>query len=77
MEHIVVYPNPCKESINIKTGSEHGFTLVITDLLGKLVYLQTFPDKQSTVNLSQIPNGTYIFKVNSQGKTIERKIIKI
>lgn len=77
MGQIEVYPNPFKENIHVKTGGQHGFTLVINDLEGKLIYLQTFPSRQSTIKLDQIPSGTYIFKVNSRGKTVERKIIKI
>jgi len=76
MKPFEVYPNPFTEDLKISTGTEIGFTLIINDLEGKLVYLHTFPDGNTSVNLGQLPKGTYIVKVISGGKTTKRTIIK-
>jgi hypothetical protein len=76
MNPFEVYPNPFTENLKISTGTKNGFTLIINDLEGKLVYLHTFPEGKTSVNLEQLPKGTYIAKVISEGKTTKRTIIK-
>jgi hypothetical protein len=76
MEQVEVSPNPFSESVMINTGGNKSFTLVINDLQGKMIYLHTFPEGQSIVNLKSIPRGTYLFKIISNGKTTKRTIIK-
>jgi hypothetical protein len=77
MTQFDVYPNPFTTEISIETGHAEGFTLVVNDLNGKLIFLHTYPGGKSTIDLNNLPTGTYIFKVISKGKTLERKIIKI
>lgn len=72
-----VFPNPFTRKISIDTGSAEGFTLVVNDLQGKLMFLHTYPKGELTIDLNELPAGTYMFKVISKGRTIERKIIKL
>jgi hypothetical protein len=77
MTQFDVYPNPFTSEISIDTGNDEGFTLVVNDLYGKLIFLHTYPGGESTIDLNNLPAGTYVFKVISKGKTLERKIVKI
>ncbi len=69
--HILVYPNPTKESFKIET------TLKINEIeifnnLGKLV-LKFKP--QENYLISKLPNGIYFIKINANNKTFINKII--
>jgi hypothetical protein len=41
------------------------------------MFLHTYPNGDTKIDLNDLPTGTYVFKVISKGRTIERKIIKI
>ena len=76
MKEIDVSPNPFSESVTIDAGRDEGFTLVVSNMKGKVIYLRTFPENKSNVNLHDLPPGVYIFKIIAGGNSFERKIIK-
>jgi len=73
----LIYPNPFVDEVSISRNFPEDFTLVITDLEGKMHFLHTYPGNQGKVMLEQLQAGTYIFKIISNGKSFEEKMIKI
>jgi len=71
-----IYPNPTVELINIESTKLID-ELVITDLNGKIVYLESnIQQSLIQVNLSELTNGVYLIRINS-GETYNlKKIIK-
>ena len=75
-----VFPNPVKDILsitgNVKNSSE-SISVEISDMLGNLVYSETFIEKSNIIykeiNISGLKPGTYIVKVNNQFfKTIKQ-----
>jgi len=72
---IRVFPNPAYEQINISLGTATAQTLyrvVLVDMAGRQVFSGFFTaDGMKTVNVSQLPQGTYILRVDTgNGATV-------
>lgn len=75
-----VYPNPFKESISISFTDlvKSDILVSVFDVSGKLIYSEIFSEAQRIeLNLSDIPQGTYILKLASNTKSFNSKLIKI
>ncbi len=66
-----IYPNPTNSSINIASPFE--VVTTVYDVLGKQV---TDPTKNTTIELSMLPNGVYEVRVEYKGRIVSNKIIK-
>ena len=72
---IAIYPNPAKEYLYV-TGVEEGLVLLtLVDISGKSLLVQTVANNQY-VNISSLPSGAYIVKLQAKDKTIAKKILK-
>lgn len=77
-DKFVVYPNPAKNEIHIKSGSATlGKTLVkIYDASGKLVLEDNLNlSDNSVINVSSLPNGVYLVKGSGLGVDFSEKVI--
>lgn len=69
-----LYPNPASSILILKIVSEksENISLRITDALGKLVYQNVISvnagENSQTVNIQNLPAGTYYLNVNQNGK---------
>ncbi len=61
---IHVFPNPAKSHINVETNSPDHQQIQIYDLSSKLVINSSF-NHQTRIDISNLPSGTYIYKVYS------------
>jgi len=68
------YPNPFKEVLNVE-AKENG-TLLVFDLTGKQVLRNEISAGSNEVNTSLLPNGIYIYKLESKQGTSRGKIVK-
>jgi plastocyanin len=72
--HISVFPNPATEFITIETDENMaGSTFVVTDMAGKLQLTGELIDKTTTVDLSQLNKGVYLFQTG----ILRKQTIKI
>lgn len=81
LSSFVVYPNPFTNELNIQLPEniKGDFIFKATDLSGKLIHSQNRNadvSKTFTWNGTSIPTGTYILSIESNGKTIAKKVIK-
>jgi plastocyanin len=61
--NISVFPNPANDLITIATeGNMAGSTFIITDLTGKLHMTGELHNNTTTVDISQLTNGVYLFQ---------------
>ncbi|MCD4734616.1 MAG: T9SS type A sorting domain-containing protein [Bacteroidales bacterium] len=72
----LLYPNPFKDEIFVETGNQKNMNLIIFDLFGnKLVEIRDVKDQK--VNLAHLPDGLYIYVLQSgSGYLNKGKIIK-
>ena len=69
------YPNPAKDFVNLKSDKEIQ-NIAIFDAQGKLIKSLRLNQKSSTINISNLPNGVYYFKVKTPEKELMKKVIK-
>ncbi|AEV33891.1 PKD domain protein [Owenweeksia hongkongensis DSM 17368] len=78
-----VYPNPTKEKINLvfDAGSAQSAVVYVSDMTGKVLFAKEYNNMNgeftSELSLENLPKGTYILNVNTDGLSAQRRIIKI
>lgn len=70
-----IYPNPVKDVLNI-SYTQNMTGLELYNLLGQRVMVKTLNDTQARMDLSGLPNGTYLLKVASDKNTNTIKVVK-
>lgn len=73
---LVVYPNPASNFVNFKiSGTDiNKADLSVSNLQGQLVLSQPILAEE-TIDISQIPNGLYVYKLELNQKSVSGKII--
>lgn len=75
---VAIYPNPTADYLHIKnTKNDLRFTYQLYDFSGRLISASTDLLKDEKINLASYQAGTYILKIQTEGKTSQSfKIIK-
>jgi hypothetical protein len=70
-ESFVVYPNPASEILKLKIQSSKfkGGVVEVFDLTGKQVVDSVFNAENDTIDISQLPTGTYIVHLKDNAGT--------
>lgn len=71
VETLSIYPNPTHENIQI-LGAETG-EYVLTDLFGREFFRGQKMQIQMELDLSDLPNGVYIFSINGKSERIVKQ----
>ncbi len=72
---IEVYPNPTSSFLNIKSA-ENITSVMIVDMLGKVVMQEVVKKNNAQLNLAELPAGFYFVKVNTADSQKLIKVIK-
>ena len=78
-----IYPNPANDQLNVFIEDEYtGKTeLVLMNEIGMVVWSNSFNKTEMTyqaeINISDLSNGIYFLRINSDRKSITRKVMKI
>ncbi|MFC7446235.1 MULTISPECIES: T9SS type A sorting domain-containing protein [Mesoflavibacter] len=75
-----MYPNPTTNYVNLSfSNASKNIDIAVYDVLGKQVFSKQkaeLIDSSFTLDVSNYNNGLYFVKINSEGKTITKKLIK-
>ncbi len=78
-----IYPNPANDQLNIFIEDEYTGKTEITLMneIGMVVYSKSF-DKtdltyQTEINMNEFSNGVYFLRINSEQKSITKKVMKM
>ena len=74
-EIINIYPNPSSDFIYINMKDSYKYTISLFNILGELIIDKKINLQQ--LNLSNLPNGQYFLKIESESGIINEKILKI
>lgn len=74
-DSIVIYPNPSKGKVNLKTSFNTSYALQVVDVLGREVYTGKFDSENTTLDLSEMAKGTYLAIFKAEGATVTKKIV--
>ncbi|GAA3638150.1 T9SS type A sorting domain-containing protein [Flavivirga jejuensis] len=69
-----IYPNPAKDYITIQSKDLKINSIEIFDLLGKSIYSKIEPS-DNKINVSNFSKGIYLLKLESEGKSLAKKIV--
>jgi len=72
-----LFPNPVKDLINLRTPSNEMGSIFFFDLLGKKVIEENFSSNSIQIDLSELRNGIYLVKIETEDQIITKKIVKI
>ena len=70
-----IFPNPVTDILHI-TGLEGHYTIKMVDAVGQVVASIKGTSAKLEFDMSSKPAGMYLIKIESQGKSITRKLIK-
>ena len=74
-EAIVVFPNPAKTMLTVQNNHQTPFEkIVITDLMGKIVLIQTTNTNQ--INVEPLASGMYILEATTGEEKLVSKFVK-
>jgi hypothetical protein len=71
----VAYPNPVKNNLTIRYN-ENITDVIVYNLLGQQLLVKSVNATEGQVDMSNLPQGTYLVQVNSGSKTQTLKVIK-
>ena len=79
-QEIEIYPNPTNGVLFVET--RHGTSLPdqtyrITNLMGQTLLSGNVINENQQINISNLPEGTYFIKIESEQEQVIRKIVKI
>ena len=78
-ETLSVFPNPNTGVLNIALPASisQNSTLEIYDAIGKLVVKHTLTNELNSVNISDLTNGIYLFKILNNNNSVKiGKLVK-
>lgn len=75
LSDVSIYPNPVEAKLNIKTTADlNDKVATIFDVNGKKILSMKL--QSNTIEVSNLASGVYFLRLESEGKTMERKFIK-
>ena len=72
---IIAYPNPFQEQI-IVSGIKANSSIVVMDVMGKIVYQHSTLTSQHTIPTSNWAKGLYVIQIKSFENTTTLKVVK-
>ncbi len=71
-----VYPNPNFGTFTIETGNDLIKTIELTDVTGRIVHKQTTNNEVIKMNITELANGVYHVRINSENGVDIIKVVK-
>ncbi len=78
-DHLVIFPNPANDLINISSSSTSLIDIEMYDVRGSKIYSAYNTNSNSSINVSSYPAGLYILSIynkNSQSYIVRKVLIK-
>jgi photosystem II stability/assembly factor-like uncharacterized protein len=74
---VTIYPNPTPGMVTIDTGKPGPYTVIVSDLNGRLLFSGDCTGPTCRIDLSSFSRGTYIISVRSPEYVVKRKISRL
>ncbi|PQV49015.1 putative secreted protein (Por secretion system target) [Jejuia pallidilutea] len=71
-----LYPNPTRGIVSIKNNQERNAEVSIYDINGRVLFSKDISNSMSEINISDLANGIYLFKVKSDSNEFVKRIVK-
>lgn len=73
---IKIKPNPAKNIIRLKSEKLIGKQFKVYSVSGSLIYKGVFSDKRTSIDISELKKGSYLFVIESSRGVITKKFMK-
>ena len=73
---VIIFPNPSKNHITIKSGIPGAFSVEMYSSNGQLIYQKKFNGDSHQIDLASYTKGIYLITVHSKDFIIASKVIK-
>lgn len=70
------FPNPAKNQLNIEFDNDEQASVTVLDLTGRIILQEVAVNKQLNINVSELPKGTYMLRVEQKGVISNKKWMK-
>ncbi len=71
-----IYPNPANDKITIDTDIKSAYSINITDLNGKIIYLDDEMQNGKVVNVHHLEKGCYLINIYTENQKIIKRFVK-
>jgi hypothetical protein len=72
-----IYPNPANEILNIESNTESKIGFIeLFNIQGTIVKSVYIGVKKTSINISGLPDGLYIIRVQNENGVTQKKLIK-
>lgn len=71
-----LYPNPCHTHLNITNAITPNTTAFIIDINGRILMSKALSDSNMTIDVSELPKGIFLLKLQNTVKVIIEKFVK-
>ena len=80
---VVIFPNPTSTNLNLRYNlpKDDEITIALFDMQGKLILqkslgIQVSGEQKQTLDVSNLPEGSYVCRIKGQHQTVTKTIIK-
>ena len=80
---VLIFPNPTSTNLNVRYNlpKDDDITIALFDTQGKLILKKTigkqlFGEQQQTLDVSHLPNGTYMCRIEGLHQSVTKTVIK-
>ncbi len=75
--YLSIYPNPAQGNITIEiSGTDNNTTASVYNLQGQMLLQQTLTVAKTEMDISSLPNGVYVIKLNTENGVAVKKFVK-
>jgi hypothetical protein len=74
--NIEIYPNPANEKLFVKSESVRFNQVEIVDMTGRMIIQVSINAIDAEINMSELKSGMYVLKLYSEGKIVQKIVIK-
>ena len=72
--NVSIYPNPATNNLTIETTEKS--EIEISNIAGQILKTFNTTEKQTTIDVSNLPSGVYIIKAKTEKGVAVRKFVK-
>jgi len=74
MDRIIIYPNPTTDNFTVHSPQKSSIQII--DVRGKIIRTLTATANRSEIDISDLPRGLYVIKIDTEKGFVIRKVIK-
>jgi hypothetical protein len=72
----LVYPNPTKDVLKVQLSKTLTSRMLITDILGRVILETNGTERETKIDVSNLPSGVYVLEVQTEAGSKSLKFVK-